>query len=273
MAFDWLQTPIFSGLGAIESWLESERDHLALWLPVMLGVGIAFWFVLPDQTGWIYVIAGGLALALLGAFGRGERLGQALLWSGLMLALGCALVWARADMKAHPVLARPMMATVEGRVESVDLRPAQGKVRLVVARSGAHALEIAPMPDAFAGSATCAVLRLPVDSGDWRLRHKTTDRHFYNTALDAAKGAGAQEALLLRDDGLVTEGSFTNLFVERDGVLLTPPARLGLLPGVLRASLIAEGHAEEADLTLGDLSDGFLIGNALRGLMPAKLMT
>lgn len=147
------------------------------------------------------------------------------------------------------------------------------KVRLVVARSGAHALEIAPMPDAFAGSATCAVLRLPVDSGDWRLRHKTTDRHFYNTALDAAKGAGAQEALLLRDDGLVTEGSFTNLFVERDGVLLTPPARLGLLPGVLRASLIAEGHAEEADLTLGDLSDGFLIGNALRGLMPAKLMT
>ena len=41
----------------------------------------------------------------------------------------------------------------------------------------------------------------------------------------------------------------------------------------VRASLIAEGHAEEADLTLGDLSDGFLIGNALRGLMPAKLMT
>ena len=145
------------------------------------------------------------------------------------------------------------------------------KVRLVVARSGAHALEIAPMPQAFDGAATCAVLRLPVDSGDWRLRHKTTDRHFYTAALDAAKGAGAQEALLLRDDGLVTEGSYTNLFVERDGKLLTPPAGLGLLPGVLRASLIAEGRAQEADLTLDDLSGGFLIGNALRGLMPAKL--
>jgi para-aminobenzoate synthetase/4-amino-4-deoxychorismate lyase len=145
------------------------------------------------------------------------------------------------------------------------------KVRLVVARSGAHALEIAPMPDAFDGPATCAVLRLPVDSGDWRLRHKTTDRQFYTAALDAAKGAGAQEALLLRDDGLVTEGSFTNLFVERDGKLLTPPAQLGLLPGVLRQSLIAVGQAEEAELSLDDLSDGFLIGNALRGLMPAKL--
>ncbi|MCW1401278.1 aminodeoxychorismate synthase component I [Novosphingobium sp. MW5] len=149
---------------------------------------------------------------------------------------------------------------------------APSKVRLVVARSGAHALEIAPMPDAFDGPVTCAVLRLPVDSGDWRLRHKTSDRHFYTAALDAAKGAGAQEALLLRDDGLVTEGSFTSLFVERDGKLLTPPARLGLLPGVLRRSLIEAGRAEEAELTLDDLTGGFLIGNALRRLMPARLM-
>ncbi|WP_310533625.1 aminodeoxychorismate synthase component I [Novosphingobium sp.] len=147
------------------------------------------------------------------------------------------------------------------------------KVRLVVARSGAHALEIAPMPEAYDGPATCAVLRLPVDSGDWRLRHKTTDRQFYTAALDAAKGAGAQEALLLRDDGLVTEGSFTNLFVERDGKLLTPPAQLGLLPGVLRQSLIEAGQAEEAELSLDDLSGGFLIGNALRGLMPARLLS
>ncbi|PLK27339.1 aminodeoxychorismate synthase component I [Novosphingobium sp. TH158] len=147
------------------------------------------------------------------------------------------------------------------------------KVRLVVARSGAHALEIAPLPEPFVAPATCAVLRLPVDSGDWRLRHKTSDRQFYTAALDAAKGAGAQEALLLRDDGLVTEGSFTNLFVERDGKLLTPPAQLGLLPGVLRRSLIEAGRAEEAELTLADLEGGFLIGNALRGLMPARLLS
>ncbi len=147
------------------------------------------------------------------------------------------------------------------------------KVRLVVARSGAHALEIAPMPEAVEVPLTCAVLRLPVDSGDWRLRHKTSDRHFHSAALKAAQGAGAGEALLLRDDGLVTEGSFTNVFVERDGKLLTPPAQLGLLPGVLRQSLIEEGCAVEAELTLDDLSDGFLIGNALRGLMPARLLS
>jgi para-aminobenzoate synthetase/4-amino-4-deoxychorismate lyase len=76
----------------------------------------------------------------------------------------------------------------------------------------------------------------------------------------------------VRDDGLVTEGSFTNVFVEREGVLLTPPARLGLLPGVLREYLIEKGQAREAELTLGDLADGFQLGNAVRGLFAAELV-
>ena len=90
--------------------------------------------------------------------------------------------------------------------------------------------------------------------------------HLYETL-----GQGAGEALLVRDDGLVTEGSFTNVFVERDGRLLTPCAASGLLPGVLRRSLIDAGRAEEADLTLDDLSGGFFVGNAVRGLCPARL--
>ncbi len=147
------------------------------------------------------------------------------------------------------------------------------KLRLVASRSGAFSLELADLPPAIASPVLCAVLRLPVDIGDWRLRHKTSDRGFYEAGLTAARSAGAQEALFLRDDGLLTEGCFTSLFVERGDRLLTPPARLGLLPGVLRASLLASGQADEEVLTLDDLADGFLIGNALRGLMPARLMT
>ena len=146
------------------------------------------------------------------------------------------------------------------------------KLRLVAARSGAFSLELADHPPALSSPAPCAVLRLPVDSGDWRLRHKTSDRGFYDAGLSAARAAGAGEALFLRDDGLLTEGCFTSLFVTRGDKLLTPPARLGLLPGVLRASLLASGRAHEAELSLDDLAGGFLIGNALRGLMPARLM-
>jgi para-aminobenzoate synthetase / 4-amino-4-deoxychorismate lyase len=149
---------------------------------------------------------------------------------------------------------------------------APSKVRLLVSKGGAHALDASPMPPALPDPAICAVLPLPVAEGDWRLRHKTTDRHFYEDALRAAKAAGAHEALLLRDDGRLTEGSFTNIFVPRGDVLVTPPAALGLLPGVLRRSLLGSGRAVEGDVRLDDLESGFLIGNALRGLIPAKLL-
>ena len=149
---------------------------------------------------------------------------------------------------------------------------APAKLRLMVSRGGAYCLELSALPAPFGEPAICAVLRLPVDPGDWRLRHKSSDRHFYEAALQTSQSAGAHEALLLRDDGRLTEGSFTNLFVEHDGRLLTPPAALGLLPGVLRRSLLDSGRAVEAELTLADLADGFLIGNAVRGLIPARLL-
>ena len=148
------------------------------------------------------------------------------------------------------------------------------RLRLLAARSGAIALEALDMPPSWPDPARCIVLPLPVDPGDWRLRHKTTERGFYEAGQAAARQHGAEEALFIRDDGLLTEGCVTNIFVrDANGVLLTPPARLGLLPGVLREELIGCGQAREAELTPGDLSDGFLLGNSLRGLMPARLVS
>ncbi|MCB2046484.1 MAG: aminotransferase class IV, partial [Novosphingobium sp.] len=146
------------------------------------------------------------------------------------------------------------------------------RLRLVLARSGATALEAAPLPPPLPVPLACVLLPVPVDPGDWRLRHKTSDRGFYEDALGVAHAAGAAEALLLRDDGLVTEGAFTNIFIEREGQLVTPSATLGLLPGVLRRSLLDSGRAVEGEVRLEDLAQGFLIGNALRGLMEARLL-
>jgi para-aminobenzoate synthetase/4-amino-4-deoxychorismate lyase len=147
------------------------------------------------------------------------------------------------------------------------------KVRMLLARSGAIALETGAMPVVSDRPMVCAVLPLPVASDDWRLRHKTTDRAFYDAARRVAVGAGGDEALLIRDDGLITEGSFTTVFVRRsDGRLVTPRAEHGLLPGVLRRSLIEADKVVEGDITLDDLAEGFLLGNALRGLMPARLL-
>jgi para-aminobenzoate synthetase/4-amino-4-deoxychorismate lyase len=150
---------------------------------------------------------------------------------------------------------------------------APARLRLLLARSGATSLEAASLAEgAMPQPVVCGALPLPVDPGDWRLRHKTSDRWFYDEARAVAEGSGANEAILVRPDGLVTEASRANLFVERDGFLLTPPTALGLLPGVLRRSLIEQGRAIEAELTLDDLSSGFLLGNSVRGLMKAELL-
>ena len=148
---------------------------------------------------------------------------------------------------------------------------APARLRLSVSRSGRFALEMGTLPEPATRPVRCAVLPLPVDEGDWRLRHKSTDRGFYNAARDVARDAGADEAIFVRDDGHVTEGTIWSIFVERGGRLLTPPVTDGLLPGVLRRSLINQTRAVEAPLTLDDLADGFLIGNALRGLVAAEL--
>lgn len=145
------------------------------------------------------------------------------------------------------------------------------RIRLMASRSGALALETAPLPEAPDKALDCIALPHPLDPGDWRLAHKTSDRGFYEDALCAAHSHGASEALLVREDGLITEGCWTNIFVERGGTLLTPPAALGLLPGILRGDLIETGRAVEAELTLDDLAGGFLLGNAVRGLFSGRL--
>ena len=77
--------------------------------------------------------------------------------------------------------------------------------------------------------------------------------------------------VFLNERGEVAEGARSSVFVERDGVLLTPPLNSGALPGVLRAALLASGRAREAMLMPADLAGGFWLGNALRGLIPVAL--
>ena len=130
--------------------------------------------------------------------------------------------------------------------------------------SGAVAIEVGAMPAMPDTPVAVTIAPLPVARDDFRLRHKTSDRAFHDRARRGFE-------TVFEVDGQLTEGSFTNLFVERGGVLLTPPLSAGLLPGVLRAELIESGRAVGTALTRADLNHGFFVGNALRGLIPAAL--
>ena len=141
-------------------------------------------------------------------------------------------------------------------------------LRLLLSPKGTMAIELKPIPDTPAQPVEVAVRPLPVAVDDFRLSVKSTARAF----MEAARRDGGKfETLFVDPDGRLTEGSFTSIFVERDGRYLTPPIARGLMPGLLRARLIEEGKAVEADLTVDDLADGFLIGNMVRGMIRAKL--
>jgi para-aminobenzoate synthetase/4-amino-4-deoxychorismate lyase len=143
------------------------------------------------------------------------------------------------------------------------------KLRLMLSRSGAIAIEARAMPAEEEEPVEVALAPLPVEPEDFRLRHKTSDRRFYDAARQAA---GRFEVVFEGPDGFLTEGSFTSLFVERGGTLVTPPLSRGLLPGILRERLIEEKQAVEGDLRAEDLSGTFYIGNAVRGLIEARLV-
>ncbi|CAN5472489.1 hypothetical protein BH10PSE12_BH10PSE12_16280 [soil metagenome] len=142
----------------------------------------------------------------------------------------------------------------------------RSRVRMLVSRKGSVAIEVREHRTWPQAIVPVAIVPRPVPADETVLRHKTTDRAVYREALAAG---GTYEVLMTDERGYLTEGCFTSLFVERDHKLVTPPLSRGVLPGVLRESLIALGEAVEGDLRPHDLDGGFFIGNAARGMVAA----
>lgn len=78
-----------------------------------------------------------------------------------------------------------------------------------------------------------------VDDNAIPARAKVTGA-YVNSALakTAAHLAGADEAIMLNRDGHVAEGSAENIFLVREGTLITPPVTANILEGISRATVI-----------------------------------
>lgn len=147
------------------------------------------------------------------------------------------------------------------------------RVRLLLSAEGSTTLTSVPMTIPEASEPIHHVFSDRVaDSTNLFLYHKTTIRDLYDGehARLSAK-CGADEVLFVNERGELTEGSRTNIFIKRNGRLLTPPISSGLLAGTLRAELLAAGEAEEAVLRPEDISPSaeVYLGNSVRGLLPA----
>ena len=129
------QRGLFAPLGGrLERLAEAERDQLPLWLPVALGFGIASWFTLPDPTAWSAFLLLALALATAAAaIGWNSRWGRATAIFALVTALGCMLIWWKAESVSQPRLERARMSEFTALIETKQTLPARETVRLVVA--------------------------------------------------------------------------------------------------------------------------------------------
>ena len=140
------------------------------------------------------------------------------------------------------------------------------RVRLLLSRDGAVRIESRPLPLESRLFTDVVLDRRPVDPSDVFLYHKTTHRVTYEDAL--RRNPGFSDVLLYNDRGEVTETTRANVAVERDGVLITPPVRCGLLGGTYRAWTLETGRAREGVITLQEVLDAPRIHlmNAVRGL-------
>jgi branched-subunit amino acid aminotransferase/4-amino-4-deoxychorismate lyase len=90
-----------------------------------------------------------------------------------------------------------------------------------------------------------------------------------------ALARGAQEALFLSDDGLLLEGSLSNVFLVRRGVLVTPSTDGSILPGVARKDVLGLARdmkmpVEERGVEAAELfeADEAFLTNSLLEIMP-----
>lgn len=145
------------------------------------------------------------------------------------------------------------------------------KVRVMLNKEGRYEASAEGIDDAPAAFGRVVFAEEPIDSTDPFFYHKTTNRAVYEVAFEQAQAQGFDEVLFLNERGEVTEGSRTNLFIQKGDTLLTPPVSSGLLNGVYRRHLLAtRSGVQEQVLYPEDVqqADAVFLCNAVRGLQP-----
>ena len=172
--------------------------------------------------------------------------------------------------------ARTMIQKVSSNCESTE----QYRLRLDLNEGGKLSYSLKPLiPLATTVEIYWASKILPnpkqaiVHSGNILLRHKVSHRAIYDQAWQCAENLGGFDALFTNEQGFVTEGGRSSIFIKSGDQWLTPPIAAGVLPGVMRSIVLSDPkwNAHEANLTIADVinANEIILSNALRGVIPA----
>lgn len=110
---------------------------------------------------------------------------------------------------------------------------------------------------------------------DVRAGHKTTSYYDRILVLNTAHVKRAAEAIWFTHDNHLAEGCVSNVFLVKDGALLTPPVDTPVLPGIARGTVLEAARSEgidaaEKDLFIHDLlgADEVFLSNVIMGVLP-----
>lgn len=148
------------------------------------------------------------------------------------------------------------------------------RVRLLIDEMGnkeieCHEIEIPKNP------VRILISKYRTNPNDRFLYHKTTNRSLYDEELRTARTKGYFDVIFQNERDEITEGAISNIFVEKNGKLYTPPLNCGVLPGTYRRYILesSKWNAQEKLLTLKDLqnADRVYVTNAIQGMLQVIL--
>ncbi|HKG40021.1 MAG TPA: branched-chain amino acid transaminase [Conexibacter sp.] len=93
-------------------------------------------------------------------------------------------------------------------------------------------------------------------SADSLIPHAKASGQYLNSVLAKIEShkAGYEEGILLDQHGFVSEGTGENIYIVRDGVVITPPQTAGILDGINRRSVIQIAADEGYELVERDIA-------------------
>ncbi len=147
------------------------------------------------------------------------------------------------------------------------------RVRLLFSKTGSAFIEAIEHID----HQTPGIIKIAserTNSNDTFLYHKTTARELYDRYWKKAQTENITDYIFLNERDEITEGAITNLFIEKEGKLFTPPLLCGLLNGVYRQEVLRTNPtAQEKILTIDDLisAHALYICNSVRGWLKVTL--
>ena len=146
-----------------------------------------------------------------------------------------------------------------------------GMLRILLNRDGEIKTELKKITPA--KTSKIAISPIIQNSKNEFLYYKTTYRPWYYDSFQRIKNGEIYDEIFFNEKGELTEGARSNIVLQLNGNLYTPPVQCGLLNGVFRQELLKNNKCTEKILYKKDLekAEKIFCVNSVRGMVEIRL--